>query len=330
MDGELLAAARAGDEAAFGRLVAPYRRELAAHCYRMLGSPHDAEDAVQEVLLSAWRGLAGFEGRSSVRTWLYRIATHACLRLASKRPRRLLSPDHGPPRRDVHDLGEVVPGPVWLEPWPDPAAGPEESYLLREGVELAFVAALQHLPPFQRAVLVLREVLEYPAAEVAGLLGSTTAAVNSSLQRARRSVGERVPERGEVEVPGQGEVLKAFIRAWERGDVDGLVELLTDDVRFIMPPLPAWFEGRETVGRFLAERVFASRWRVVPVSVNGGWGMAFYQEGEVAAVGVLRVRSGSSAAARVPAASVGEIVTWLDPRVLGSFPVPRKFSASER
>ncbi|WP_199701896.1 RNA polymerase subunit sigma-70 [Jiangella rhizosphaerae] len=182
----LLAAARDGDSAAFDQLVAPYRRELTAHCYRLLGSVQDAEDAVQESLLSAWRGLGGFAGRSSLRTWLYRIATHASLRLSSKRPRRLLSPDHGPARTSVVDLGEPVPGPVWLEPLPtegdvvDRGTDPAEAYVEREGVELAFVAALQHLPATQRAVLILREVLQYSAAEAADLLDTTPAPVNSA------------------------------------------------------------------------------------------------------------------------------------------------------
>lgn len=199
---------------AFERLVGPHRRELTAHCYRMLGSVQDAEDAVQETLLSAWRGLGGFEGRSSLRTWLYRIATHACLRLGSKRPPRLLSPDHGAARSDTVDLGEPVTGPVWLEPFPTATASawgsggdPAESYVSRESVELAFVAALQHLPATQRAVLILREVLEYSAAETASLLDTTPASVNSALQRARASVGTRLPavsQREELSALGPG------------------------------------------------------------------------------------------------------------------------------
>ena len=285
---QLLAAARGGDATAFDQLVAGYRRELTAHCYRMLGSVHDAEDALQESLLSAWRGLAAFEGRSSLRTWLYRITTNACLRLSSKRPRRLLSPDYGPPRQDTAELGEPVIGPVWLEPWPDdvPAdePGPAASYLRREGVELAFVAALQHLPSIQRAVLILREVLEYPAAEVAQILDITPAAVNSALQRARRAVEERVPpvtqqaELAALGADGQRELVDAFVAAWERADLDALQTLLADDVRFTMPPLPAWFDGREDVGRFLAERVFATAWRLVPIRANGQPAFACYQQ----------------------------------------------------
>src|SRR6266508_2079769 len=225
----LLAAAKRGDQAAFEELVAHHRRELYAHCYRMLGSVQDAEDALQESLIGAWRGLAGFEGRSSLRTWLYRITTTACLRLIARNPRRILSPEYGPPRRDTSDLGEPVSGPVWLEPLLDdePAADaddPEQRYLRRENVELAYVAALQHLPGTQRAVLILREVLQFSAAEVAEFLDTSPASVNSALQRARKTVEERVPDmsqRAELDAlgdDGQRELVNAFVSAWERAD----------------------------------------------------------------------------------------------------------------
>ncbi|MEX5720961.1 RNA polymerase subunit sigma-70 [Geodermatophilus maliterrae] len=253
-----LTAARSGDEVAFARLVGRHRRELAAHCYRMLGSPQDAEDAVQEALLAAWRGLPGFEGRSSLRTWLYRVTTSVCLRQARRRP-RLLSPDAGPPRSDVADLGEPVPGPVWLEPLPGELVDDDEpatAYLRRESVELAYVAAHQHLPATQRAVLLLREVLGYSAAEAADLLDTTPASVNSALQRARAGVDERVPpvsqqvELARLGDTGTAALVDRFVAAWERADVPALVDLLTEDVRFTMPPLPAWFSGRDDVGRF--------------------------------------------------------------------------------
>jgi RNA polymerase sigma-70 factor (ECF subfamily) len=191
---ELLASARRGNSAAFERLVAGYRGELYAHCYRMLGSVQDAEDALQESLLGAWRGLASFEGRSSLRAWLYQITTNACLRLISRRPRRILSPDYGPPRRNTDDLGDPVTGPIWLEPWPDDepagasgAVDPAARYLRRESVELAFVAALQHLPGTQRAVLILRDVLEFPSADVARILETTLTAVNRVDSTGRRN-----------------------------------------------------------------------------------------------------------------------------------------------
>jgi RNA polymerase sigma-70 factor (TIGR02960 family) len=310
-DAKLLAAARDGDPTAFEGLVARHRRELYAHCYRMLGSVQDAEDALQEALLAAWRGLAGFEGRSSLRAWLYRVSTNVCLRLISRRPRRMLSPEHGPPRRDTADLGEPVAGPVWLEPWLDDElpddhgdTGPAARYLQRESVELAFVAALQHLPGTQRAVLILRDVLAFSAAEVARILDTSPASVNSALQRARKTVDERVPgttqeaELAALGAEGRRELVEAFVTAWERADLPALLELLADDARFTMPPLPAWFDGRDDVRRFFRDRVFAIPWRLVPLEVNGQLGFACYSaEGDtdelrLGAVNVLSLRDG--------------------------------------
>jgi RNA polymerase sigma-70 factor (TIGR02960 family) len=320
---ELLAAVRRGDPAAFERLVASHRRELYAHCYRMLGSVQDAEDALQESLLAAWRGVAGFEGRSWLRAWLYRVSTNACLRLIAGRPRRMLSPDQGPLRRDTDDLGDPVAGPVWLEPWLDEPAcdpggtDPAASYLRRESVDLAFVAALQHLPGTQRAVLILREVLGFSAAEVAGILDTTPAAVNSALQRARKTVDRRVPaitQRAELDAlgaDGRRELVDAFVTAWERADVPALIDLLAEDARFTMPPLPAWFRGREDVGRFFTERVFATPWRLVPLRVNGQLGFACYRrdpDGDrfrLGAINVLSLRAGR----------IVEITGFLDPDV---------------
>jgi RNA polymerase sigma-70 factor (ECF subfamily) len=291
-----------GDEARFEELVAPYRRELHAHCYRMLGSAQDAEDALQESLLAAWRGLSGFEARSSLRAWLYRICTNACLRLIERRPKRLLTPDHGPPSIQPDDLGEPVTGPVWLEPWIE--ADLADAYVEREGVELAFVAALQHLPGTQRAVLILRDVLGFSAAEVAEQLDTTPAAVNSAMQRARRAVAQRVPERSQqAERAALGEdalrtLVDRFVAAWERADVPALVALLAEDARFTMPPLPAWFDGRDAVAMFLRERVFATPWRLRPLQANGQPGLACYvrQPGSDAfvlgAVNVLSLRDG--------------------------------------
>jgi RNA polymerase sigma-70 factor (TIGR02960 family) len=331
---ELLEAARRGDAAAFEELVAGYRGELYAHCYRMLGSVQDAEDALQEALLGAWRGLAGFEGRSSLRAWLYRITTNACLRLIARRPRRMLSVDHGPPRQDPDDLGEPVAGPVWLEPWPEqlPATDPGDSdpaasYLRRERVELAFVAALQHLPGTQRAVLILREVLEFSAAEVARILDTTPASVNSALQRARKAVDERVPhpsqqaELAALGPDGRRELVDAFVDAWERADVPGLLALLASDARFTMPPLPAWFSGREAIGRFLG-RMFATPWRLLPIRANGQLGFACYQgtpgsgRFRLGAVNVLGLRDGR----------IVEIAAFLDPGVHRTFGLPGELS----
>lgn len=316
----LLAAAQAGDEVAFERLTAGYRKELTAYCYRMLGSPHDAEDALQESLLGAWRGLAAFEGRSSLRTWLYRIATNVCLRLGARRPRRIQSPDYGPSWRDTAELGEPVISRAWLEPWPDepPASEPDPaaSYLRRESVELAFVAALQHLPANQRAVLILRDVLEYSAAKTAEMLDTSAVSVNSALVRARKTVSDRIPsatQRAELAAigpEGQRELVDAFVAAWERSDVDTLVALLAEDAKFTMPPLPAWFDGRENVARFLRERVFATPWRLRPVWANGQVAFACYQGNpdgvfRLAAISLLGLRSGR----------IVEIASFLDPSV---------------
>jgi RNA polymerase sigma-70 factor (TIGR02960 family) len=331
----LLADARRGDEAAFELLVKRHRGELYAHCYRMLGSVQDAEDAVQESLVGAWRGLADFEGRSSLRTWLFRVATRACLRLSSRRPRRMLSPDHGPARSDTRDLGEPVTGPVWLEPWPDDLPADDEpdpaaAYLRRESVELAFVAALQHLPGTQRAVLILRSVLGFTAAEVAAILDTTPASVNSAMQRARATVQQRVPPRtqqAELAALGPGgrrALVDAFVTAWERADVPAMLDLLAADARFTMPPLPAWFDGREDVGRFMAERMFATPWRLVPIAANGQPAFACYQyDGErfrLGAVNVLSLRDGE----------ISWIAGFLDPALHRHFSLPGELSRPDR
>jgi len=321
----LLEAARGDDGAAFARLVEPYRAELHAHCYRMLGSVQDAEDALQEALLGAWRGLAGFEGRGSLRAWLYRITTNACLRLLRRRPRRLLSADYGPAFDQVDDLGEPVAEPVWLEPYPTP----EGRYELRESVELAFVAALQHLPATQRAVLILREVLGFSAAEVAGILDTSPAAVNSALQRARRAVDERVPhpsQQAELDAlgpDGRRELVDAFVAAWERADVAALLELLADDARFTMPPLPAWFSGRADIGRFLAGRMFATPWRLVPISANGQLAFACYQSQE-GDQGAGRFRLGAINVVGLRGGRVAELTGFIDPALHRHFGLPEE------
>jgi RNA polymerase sigma-70 factor (ECF subfamily) len=321
----LLEAARGDDGAAFARLVAPYRAELHAHCYRMLGSVQDAEDALQDALLGAWRGLAGFEGRGSLRAWLYRITTNACLRLLRRRPRRLLSADYGPAFDQVDDLGEPVAEPVWLEPYPTP----EGRWELRESVELAFVAALQHLPATQRAVLILREVLGFSAAEVAGILDTSPAAVNSALQRARRAVDERVPhpsQQAELDAlgpDGRRELVAAFVAAWERADVAALLELLADDARFTMPPLPAWFSGRADIGRFLAGRMFATPWRLVPISANGQLAFACYQ-GRQSDQGAGRFRLGAINVVGLRGGRVAELAGFIDPALHRHFGLPEE------
>jgi RNA polymerase sigma-70 factor (TIGR02960 family) len=260
---DALARARAGDEEAFQELTAPCRRELQLHCYRIVGSVEDAEDLVQETLLAAWRGLERFEGRASVRNWLYRIATNRCLnalRDRSRRPREVPQMVE-PPEPTRHTE------PVWLEPYPDAmlegladsAASPEALYETREAVALAFVAALQHLPPQQRAVLVLRDALGFRASEVAEMLETSEAAVKGALQRARAGLDERLGpgERESAPAPhsaGERELAASFADAVEQGDVEAVVSLLTDDAWLTMPPQPFEYQGHDAIARFLRER----------------------------------------------------------------------------
>jgi RNA polymerase sigma-70 factor (ECF subfamily) len=281
-DRALLATARRGDEDAYRRLVEPYQRELHAHSYRMLGSVHDAEDALQEALIRAWRGLPRFEERSSLRSWLYRIATNTCLDVISRRPKRVLPIDYGP-GADPHDSpGIPLTESVWVEPYPDAQlaledgfASPEAVYERRESVELAFIAALQHLPALQRAVLILRAVLGFSAQEVADTLETSVASVNSALQRARKTVDEKLPDRSQQATLRElgDERLRALVQAYteamQAGEVDQVVKLLTEDATWSMPPMPAWYRGREAVMAFLEEYALQERWRHVPTRANG-------------------------------------------------------------
>ena len=294
---DALAAATAGDERAFSRLVEPHRRELHAHCYRMLGSVHDAEDALQETLLRAWRGLARFEGRSSLRSWLYTIATNTCLTQIGRRPKRVLPIDYGPAVDPHTPPGEPVVESVWVEPYPDEMLGledglaaPEARYEQREGVELAFVAALQHLAPNQRAVLILREVLGFSAGETAKTLGTTVASVNSALQRARATVEKRVPEQTQqatLRALGDDrlrELVDRYVDAWERDDVHAFAAMLTGDATFAMPPLATWYATREGIATWAALSPMSGewRWRTVLTRANGQPALAFYVWDEAA------------------------------------------------
>jgi RNA polymerase sigma-70 factor, ECF subfamily len=288
---ELLAAARGGDEEAFRRIVEPHRAELHAHCYRMLGSLHDAEDALQNVMLRAWRGLRRFEGRSATRAWLYKIATNVCLDAIGKRPKRVLPIDYAPPARTGDDPGEPLSETVWVEPYPDERLGledghaaPEARYEQREAVELAFIAALQHLPPRQRAALILREVLGFSAREVAAALDTTVASVNSALQRARKAVDERLPEQSQqATMRSLGDerlrrVVEDFIDAFERGDIDAILALLAEDATFTMPPYATWYRGREAIAdSWLMPGGLPPRLRYVPTRANGQLALATYQ-----------------------------------------------------
>ncbi len=279
---DLISRARAGDGDAFRELTEPHRRELQVHCYRMLGSFQDAEDALQDTLLAAWQGLGGFEERASLRTWLYRIATNRCLnarRSASRRPAKEWDvPNVEPP--EPTRLGEVV----WLEPFPDALLegavdrplGPEARYEQAESISLAFVTALQVLPPRQLAVLILRDVLGFHANEVAGMLDSSVESVNSALKRARAGLQHRRPTFDDrdpppaSDSPAEDAIVAKFVRAWESADLDALVALLTDDVFMSMPPMPFEYEGRDVVARFCASIFRAGRrFDLVPTRANG-------------------------------------------------------------
>ena len=271
LERDLLDAARGGDQDAYRRLVEPHRGALHAHCYRMLGSVQDAEDALQDALLRAWRGLPRFEGRSSLRSWLYKIATNTSLNAIERRPKRMLPLDHGPPA-DPHDTPAALES-TWVEPYPDQQFGlidgraaPEARYEHREGVELAFVAALQHLPPKQRAALILREVLGFSGQEVAEALETSVPAVNSALQRARKTVDERLPERSQQATLRSlgderlNEIVEAYMDAMSRGDVDAVVSLLAEDAVWSMPPLASWYRGADDIAGFLATAPLNGTW----------------------------------------------------------------------
>jgi len=275
-----LSRARAGDQSAFRELVEPYRRELHLHCYRILGSLQDAEDVVQETLLAAWRGLRGFEERSSLRAWLYRIATNRCLNALRDRTRR---PREVPPMAEPPKPTRVAE-PMWLDPYPDvllegvadSAPGPDARYEARESVGLAFAAALQHLPPRQRAALVLREVLGFRTSEVADMLETSEGSVKGALQRARATLDQRVEagRREQAPLPGSArerELVGRFAAAVERGDTAGVISLLTDDAWLTMPPQPYEYQGAHAIARFLAERADrrGGNLRLVPTRANG-------------------------------------------------------------
>ena len=328
---DLILRARAGDGDAFRELVEPYRRELQVHCYRMLGSFQDAEDALQDTLLAAWQGLEGFQGRASVRTWLYRIATNRCLdalRAASRRPAKEWDiPGVEPP--EPTRLGEIP----WLEPYPDALLegainvplGPEARYEQTEAISLAFVTALQLLPARQRAVLILREVLGYRANEVAEMLDSTVESVNSALKRARVTLQRRLPPTGEHDPPpaagspAEQAVVAKFVRAYESGDVDALVTLLTADVAVSMPPVALEWQGRDVVARFYAT-VFGRgpTYDLVPTRANGQLAFGAYLRAPAGGI-----RHGAGLLVLTVAGDRISALTRFDNDVLPSFGLPR-------
>jgi RNA polymerase sigma-70 factor (ECF subfamily) len=275
---DLIDLARAGDGDAFRQLVGPYERELRVHCYRMLGSVQDAEDAMQDALLAAWQGLGGFEGHATVRTWLYRVTTSRCLNVRRSARRRQGTMPPGPTPPEPTRLGEVT----WLEPCPDdlleglPAAepGPEASYEAREAISLAFITAVQRLPPRQRAVLILRDVLGFAGSEAARILGSTEESVTSALKRARATLRRddaASPEPPPPDSVAEKQLVERLTRAYESGDVDGIIALFADDAWLTMPPAPLEYQGHGPIARFLTEIAFRDgrTYRLVPTRANG-------------------------------------------------------------
>lgn len=345
-ESERLAAARAGDEHQFSELTEPYRRELQVHCYRILGSLHEAEDMVQETMLKAWKRLGTYEGRASFRSWLYKIATNSCLDfLDQQKSRRLLPFDQlsaSDPKTPILPPAPEIP---WLEPFPDEwlgdksAINPEARYSDSESISLAFLTALQTLPPRQRAVLILRDVLDFSAIETAEVLELTVSSVNSALHRARTTLSQRYP-RGEMEDSimlatdeRTQQLLDHFVQAWETADVGGLVALLKADAAFAMPPSPSWYQGHEAIGMFSAATIFADngmfpgkaahRWRLLPTCANGSPAFAIYQRdehNEYQAFGLI--------ALTVDEEKLSQIISFIDPSLPLLFGFPGKLGKS--
>ena len=324
---------RVESDEAFRQLAERYRGEILLHCYRMLGSLHDAEDAIQETLLRAWRGLDSFEGRASPRTWLYRIATNVCLTaLARARTHRVLPESQGP-AVDFAPLGEGDKEIAWLEPYPDAALdgiadlapGPEGRYEMREAIRLGFIAAIQELPSRQRATLLLRDVLGFSAVETADLLGSSVASVNSALQRARTTVGQLLPS-GETHTrpaldDRQHALLSRYVRAWEASDVDAFIALLQEDAVWTMPPWRQWFVGPETIKAFLSWAWRPERGRrqhLVPTAANGLPAFGYYRaqredpEWRAFAIQVLTLHDDT----------IASVTNFVDSRLFAGFGLP--------
>ncbi|MCI0398915.1 MAG: sigma-70 family RNA polymerase sigma factor [Chloroflexi bacterium] len=329
-----LTAARHGDAYHFSQLTEPYRAELQVHCYRMLGSLEDAEDLVQETLLRAWRSLDTFVTHISFRAWLYKIATNACLDVLDKRSRRTLPPVAHLPADPHEPHVPTTEAFLWLEPYPDSllpniAPNPESRYSQQESIRLAFLVALQSLPPRQRAVLLLCDVLAWPVKEVAGHLGMTLPAANSALHRARSTLRKRYYHRSETDIlqemqadlPTQ-QVLDRYMQAWETADVNSLVALLQEDATFAMPPSPSWYWGREAIHIFLTTTLFIQegrqRWRLQPSRANAqpAFGLYQYEPGkglyDASAIQVLTIRG----------QQIADVTTFVNPALFARFNLP--------
>lgn len=339
---EQLAAARQGDSQKFSELTEPYRRELQVHCYRILGSLHEGEDMVQETILKAWKRLDTYEGRASFRSWLYKIATNSCLDfLDQKKSRRLLPFEGRSPSDPKTPILPPTPEISWLEPFPDEwlgdksAINPEARYSDTESISLAFLTALQTLPPRQRAVLILRDVLDFSANETSEVLELTTSSVNSALHRARTTLSQRYP-RGETEgltMSSTDEktqrLLDLFVQAWEAADVTGLVALLKADAALAMPPSPSWYQGQSAIGTFVAATVFGDggmfpgqavhRWRLLATRANGSPAFAIYQRDEK-----NEYQSFGLIALTIVEGKLSQIISFIDPSLPPLFGFPAK------
>jgi RNA polymerase sigma-70 factor (ECF subfamily) len=324
----LVLAAQAGDRMAFETLAGSFRRELLVHCYRMLGSFHDAEDLVQETLLRAWERRATLISSGSYRAWLYRIATNLCLNTLSRVPRRSLPPETHPQSDPSSSPPPRLREPIWLEPFPDelladPGSDPEDRALQREQTTLAFLVALQLLTPTQRAILLLREVLDWSASEVASWLNLSVPAVNSALQRARRALKEHnvLPETPTaLPTPQLQSLLDRYVTCWEQEDIPGLVALLREDAWFTMPPFPIWFQGRAAIATVLATRIFTlgRHWRLLPMRANGSPAFGLYRQEAGADVNQLF----GLLVLDVEGEQIGSLVAFLELSSLSSFALP--------
>ena len=326
----LLDAARKGDESAFRDLVVPYRRELRAYCYRMAGSMDDADDLLQESLVRAWKALGSFEGRASFRTWLYRVTWSACIDGLQSKPMRKMSVDLGPPA----DPGAPMPPPQpdgWIEPCPsslydeNAPATPEKRYTERESVALAFLAALQLLPPRQRATLLACDVLGWSASECADMLGSTVASVNSALQRARETLETRA-DRWRPSMPAESvtrQLLARYVQAWERADVPALVSILHEDATLAMPPLTIWLRGARAIGESIGAMVLTPEargaFRLVATEASGMPALAAYKRSEGGGFDRFALHALTLDGDRIVA-----VTAFLDPRVMAGFDVPAR------
>jgi RNA polymerase sigma-70 factor (ECF subfamily) len=321
-------AIRAADEDSFARLIEPHRRELHAHCYRMLGSVHDADDALQEALLGAWKGLPGFEARSSLRSWLYTIATNASWRILERRKRRELPGGTGSGDDPRAPLAAPLAESVWIEPYPDELLRYEE----REGVELAYVAALQLLPPNQRAALLLLEVLGFSARETAEILETSVASVNSALQRARAKLERERPARSQQEMlralgdERSRELVARFVDAWNRADVDGIVAMLSEDASFSMPPLAVCYRGHADIAIFISEQVFENPWQFSALRVSGQPAMVGYRRDPDSG----RYPFGALNIFTFDGGRISAMTAFLDPAVLAPFGLPEEVPAPDR